>query len=144
MRRLPAVAEGRRHGIVSAHSATETLHELKISWSNPYFERGGTRDGLSVGTGRKGKYHWVIKDGLHAAYHYPHGVKTPIVLVSPQSSARRAYQACVDHNKAVSNRATTSGPSSYPGWAGSLYGKTCSKCAHGRLISTHVRLRKRC
>ena len=55
---------------------------------------------MSVGTGREGTYHWVIKDGLHAAYHYPHGVKTPVVLVPPQSSARRAYQACVDHNKA--------------------------------------------
>ena len=66
---------------------------------------------MSVGTGRKGTYHWGIKDGLHAAYHYPHGVKTPVVLVLPQSSARRAYQACVDHNKAgSSNRATTSGP----------------------------------
>ena len=81
-------------------SANETPHEFKISWSNPYFERGGTRDGVSVGTGRKGTYHWVIKDGLHAAYHYPHGVKTPVVLVLPQSIATRAYRACVDHNKA--------------------------------------------
>ncbi len=80
-------------------AANETPDGFKLRWSNPYFERGGTRDGLSTAVGRKGTYEWVIKDGLHSAYHHPDGAqsRTPVVLVAPQTSARRAYKACVDH-----------------------------------------------
>jgi hypothetical protein len=55
-----------------------------------------------IGTGRWGTYEWVVKDGLWAAYHYPGGVqtRTPVVLMPPQSSAGKAYHACVEHNKA--------------------------------------------
>ena len=82
--------------------ANETPHEHKLRWSNPYFERGGTRDGVSTAVGRKGTYEWVIKDGLHAAYFYPGGVQTstPVVLAPPGSSGAKAYRACVEHNKA--------------------------------------------
>ena len=86
-------------------AANETPGKMKISW-NPgkgreWLQRSdGAR--YTVGTGRKGTYEWVMKDGLHAAYHYPCGAqtRTPVVLVPPQSSAGVAYHACVEHNKA--------------------------------------------
>ena len=77
----------------------------KLRW-NPGKGRDFLRraDGAeySIATGHRGTYEWVIKDGLHAAYHYPGGfhTETPIVLVAPQGSWQRAYRACVDHNKA--------------------------------------------
>ena len=53
-----------------------------------------------IGTGRRGTYEWVEKDGLWAAYHYPGGVQTstPVVLMAPPSSAGKSYNACVRHN----------------------------------------------
>ena len=57
----------------------------------------------SIATRHRGTYGWVIKDDLDAAYHFPGGAmtETPVVLVAPQRSCRRAHRACVDHNKAV-------------------------------------------
>jgi hypothetical protein len=85
--------------------ANETTHASNLRW-NPGKGREFLRraDGAqySVATGRRGTYEWVVNDGLHAAYYYPGGVqtRTPVVLVQPQSSWKRAYQACVEHNKA--------------------------------------------
>ena len=85
-------------------AANNTPQSLKIKW-NPGKGRDFLRraDGAeySLGTGRRGTYEWIVKDGLHAAYFYADGVQTraPTVLIPPQSSWKRAYQACVDHNK---------------------------------------------
>jgi hypothetical protein len=84
-------------------AATETPNAQKISWSPPGRGNDGWRraDGTrgKTGTGRFGTYEWAVKDGLWHAYHYPHGVRTPVVLVPPQGSEHKAYRACVEHNK---------------------------------------------
>jgi hypothetical protein len=78
-------------------AANETPHAMKLAWTpGPGFGQGG--DGVNVAVGRKGTYQWVYRDGLHPAYHYPHGSKTPVVLPAPQDSWKRAYQAGVEHN----------------------------------------------
>lgn len=84
-------------------AAIETPHEYKLDWrpGKGMFRRA---DGAEYkrATGRKGIYEWVVKDRLHAAYHYPGGVQTstPVVLLAPQTSWGKAYRACVEHNKA--------------------------------------------
>lgn len=81
------------------------LKGKKLKWNpgkgKPLLQRADGAE-YSIATGHRGTYEWVIKDGLHAAYHYPGGMQTeaPVVLVAPQSSWRRAYRACVEHNKA--------------------------------------------
>lgn len=85
-------------------AANETPNGFKISWTPP----GRGSDGLlradgaryKIGTGLRGTYEWVVKDGLWAAYHYPGGVQTraPVVLMPPQGSLHKAYRACVEHN----------------------------------------------
>jgi hypothetical protein len=55
-----------------------------------------------TGTGHRGTYEWVVKDGLWAAYYYPGGVqthRTRVELMPPQVSGGKAYDACVEHNK---------------------------------------------
>ena len=83
-------------------AATETPAEFKLVW-NPgngrdFFRRADGAE-YSTAIGHRGTYEWVVKDGLHSAYHYPHGSHTPVVLQPPQRSWRRAYQACIEHNK---------------------------------------------
>jgi hypothetical protein len=87
-------------------AANETPQGMKLSWTILQSDRPGDgkhftpdRRGTAAAVGRKGRYEWTCRDGLHAAYHYPHGAETPVVLLAPQRSAARAYQACVDHNK---------------------------------------------
>ena len=86
-------------------AANETPQEMKIAWTPPgHSEMLRRADGTryKTGTGVRGTYEWVVKDGLHAAYHYRGGVQTstPVVLLAPQTSWRKAYRACVEHNKA--------------------------------------------
>ena len=77
----------------------------KLKWNpgkgKPFLQRADGAE-YSIAAGHRGTYEWVIKDGLHAAYHFPGGAQTetPVVLIAPQSSWQRAYRACVDHNKA--------------------------------------------
>ena len=78
--------------------AIETPHDMKLAWTpGPGFERG---DGVNVAVGRKGTYHWVIRDGLHAAYHYPAAVQarkprnsTPFRPAMATPPARRSGHA---------------------------------------------------
>ena len=85
-------------------AANETPQKMKIAWTpaGPEMLRRADGTRYKTGTGVRGTYEWVVKDGLHGAYHYPGAVQTstPVVLLAPQSSWRKAYLACVEHNKA--------------------------------------------
>ena len=102
--RLKLWLTGRVAGSSEIAKPNATRKPKKLNWRNGRGpERLRRADGaeVSIATGHRGTYEWVSKDGLHAAYHYPGGVHTdtPVVLLAPQSSWRRAYRACVEHNK---------------------------------------------
>jgi hypothetical protein len=94
-----------QQAIIAANIVALPAKGKKLKWNpgkgKPLLQRADGAE-YSIATGHRGTYEWVIKDGLHAAYHYPGGVHTesPVVLVAPQSNWKVAYSACVGHNKA--------------------------------------------